>query len=217
VKDFMGRALAMLICCLAVAGCGGSGESATHKAMRGVLLQLSDFSPAWRVYDATGPDLDLLSDLATCTGDKHHGTGELVRSGTFKNHALQIGSTAVGFDTQGQVSDRVDALGDKKAPTCLARILQPLARDATHGATPVSSTFHAIEGAVNSAANLAGTADGIVEVKAGAKTTKVYINVSVITGRDFYAYVTFVGLGRPISDYIRTVITTDVAARAQHV
>jgi hypothetical protein len=217
MNPLMRRAVAVLACCLALAGCTGSGGEDTRKTLRGVLLQLDDFPPTWRSFEPSDKDIDLLSDLATCTADEHHGSGKLVRSGTFRHGAEQIASTAVGFDTQQQVSDRVDAIGDQKAPRCLARILDPVVRDATNGATPVSADYHAIAGAFNSAVNLVGTADGIVKVKAGDRTTKVYVDVAFITGRDFYAYVTFIGVGRRISERIRNIITNDVASRGQHV
>jgi hypothetical protein len=212
------RVLAVAGCCLALAGCTSSGSTDTRAALKGVLLQLSDFPPSWRSFPASGPDIDVLTDLAKCTGDQHRGERrELVRSGTFRNGAQRIASTAVSFDTQQDVSDRVAAIGNQKTPDCLGGILDAAVRDAVPGATPVHSTYHAIAGAINAAVNLVGTADGVVTVNGDGGSRKVYVDVSFVTGHNFYAYVTFIGVGKRISSRIRTIVTTDVASRGQHV
>ena len=212
------RALAVAACCLALAGCTSSGGTDTRAALQGVLLQLSDFPPSWRSFAPSGPDLDVLTELAKCTGDQHRGARrELVRSSTFRNGVQRIASTAVSYDTQQDVSDRVAAIGNQKTPRCLSGILDPAVRDAVPGATPVHSTYHAVAGAVNAPINLVGTADGVVTARTDTGTRKVYVDVSFITGPNFYAYVTFTGVGKRISARIRTIVTTDVASRGQHV
>jgi hypothetical protein len=215
----MRRTIALVTCCLVLASCTGSnGDYDARAALRAVLLQLSDFPPSWRSLPASGADLDVLSDLAACTGDRHRGKRrQLVRSGTFRHGAQRISSTAVSFDTQQDVADRVAAIGNQKAPTCLPHVLDPVVRDAVPGVPLVRSDYHAMAGAINAAVNLVGTADGVVTVNSGSRASRVYVDVSFITGSNFYAYVTFIGVGRPISERIRTIVTNDVATRGQHV
>jgi hypothetical protein len=52
---------------LVLAGCS-SGEDTTHKTLRLVLLQLSDFPPSWRAYPQSDKAPDFLGAIAACTG-----------------------------------------------------------------------------------------------------------------------------------------------------
>ncbi len=205
--------------CLALVGCTGSGSGdAVRKTLQSVVLQLSDFPPSWQSFPATGPATDVLTELAACTKDRHPGEGvDTVRSGTFRHGQQRISSTAVAFGSQEAVSDRVAALGDAKADTCMAQVLDATVRDTTAFAgSPIGSRYTVTAGAVNAAVNLVGTDVGVVRLDAEGSTTKAYVNVAFITGRDFYAYLTFIGLGRPVADRVRNALIDDVARRAQH-
>ena len=207
--------LLLLACVLVCAGCSGS-EEPIHKTMESVLLQLSDFPPSWRSFPASDKQNDLLGDVASCTGVPLRGKSiATARSGEFRNGQQRITSTAVGFDGTRPPADRVTALGNPRADDCMAKAARNRVLEAVPGATITSAKFTVGSGGVNVAANLAGTATGVVTVEQNGKSTKVYLDTVFLLGRDFYCDVTFLGVGKPVSNFVRSTLTNDVAARAQ--
>ena len=206
----------LLACALVCAGCSGS-EEPIRKVMRSVLLQLSDFPPSWRSFPPSDQQGDLLGDLASCTGVTVHGTSIATeRSGEFRNGEQRITSTAVGFDGNSPSSERADALGSAKANDCMAQAVRNRVLEAVPGATITSSEFTVQSGGVNVAVNWAGSATGVVTVDRAGRSTKVYLNTVFLFGRNFYCDITFLGVGKPVADFIRGVLTDKVALRAQH-
>ena len=208
--------LLLLACVVAVAGCSDSHED-IHKTMRSTLLQLSDFPPSWRSFPASDGQGDLLGALADCTGVTVHGSSVATeRSGEFRRGQQRITSTAVGFDENQPASERATALGSSRADGCMAQAVRDRVLEALPGGKITSSQFTVQSGGVNVAVNWAGSATGSVTVDQDGRPTKVYIDTVFLFGRNFYCDITFLGVGKPVSDLIRNVLTDDVALRAQH-
>jgi hypothetical protein len=212
----MRRLGVLLVLVLGCCACTSSPEP-IHKTMRSVLLQLSDFPPSWRSFPAANDQGDLLGDLATCTGVTVHGKSIATeRSGEFRKGRQRITSTAVGFDDNGPSADRATALGSSKADGCMAQVVRNRVLEAVPGATITSSQFTVQSGGVNVAVNWAGSATGVVTVAQDGHQVKVYIDAVFLFGRNFYCDLTFLGVGAPVQDFVRKVLTDDVALRAQH-
>jgi hypothetical protein len=218
----MTRAIAAAVVlsgCLAVVGCTSSKVSDTtvRDTLASVILQLSDFPPSWRQYPPPASQPDVLDDLAACTGDPR--TGKRVaeaRSGEFRNGRQQIASLAVAYDSQDAVSMRAESLANPKANSCMAQVMRRTVLAAAPADSTVTSRYTVTAGGVNVAADLVGTAVGIVTVTVDGNPVKVYVDVTIIAGRNFYADITFVGVGRRVSDLVRSALVNDVAKRAQH-
>jgi hypothetical protein len=201
---------------LVLAGCS-SGEDTTHKTLRLVLLQLSDFPPSWRAYPQSDKAPDFLGAIAACTGSaEQSGSTETVQSSEFRHGPERITSTAVAFPTQEDVAKRADALGSSKADMCAAQAAQRRVLDALPGAKITSSKFSSQAGGINVAINYAGFVHGVVDADVEGRRTHVYIDAVFLLGDLFYSDITFLGVGAPVSATIQKVLTDDVAIRAQH-
>jgi hypothetical protein len=208
--------VALLACAIVCAGCSDSAEP-IRKTMRDVLLQLDDFPPSWRSFPARDDQGDLLGELARCTGVTVHGSPIATEhSGEFRRDDQRITSTAVGFESNGETADRAHALDSDRASECMGDAVRDRVLEAVPGGSIRNADFTVQSGGVNVAVNLVGTATGVVTVDADGTTTQVYIDTVFLYGRNFYCDVTFLGVGKRVSDLIRGVLTDDVALRAQH-
>jgi hypothetical protein len=212
----MRRTLVFLVCLSALAGCTSSGKD-ERDTLTSVLLQLSDFPPSWRSFSPSASQVDVLGGLANCTGDDRGAQASVasVRSGEFRNGRQRITSMAVAFDSQHAVSQRVAAIGDTRANSCLAKVLRTTVLGVDSADSVIASHYTVIPGGINVAVNLVGTAEGVVTVSADGNLMNVYVDIAFITGRNFYSDVTFIGLGRRISLYVRNALIGNIAQRAQ--
>lgn len=211
-------AIAAVACSLAAVSCTSSGgPDAVHRTLDAVVLQLHDFPPSWRAYDAPAGQPDVLGEMAQCTGDARNVKQNVaaVRSREFRSGRLRVTSMAVALETQEAVTQRVNSLGDRKAGSCLATVLHGQVSSAVPGGSTLSQHYTVVPGGYNVAVNYVGDATGVVKMSVEGAPVNVYVDVAFLTGRDFYASVTFIGVGTRLNKYARAELTNDVAARAQ--
>jgi hypothetical protein len=185
--------------------------------LRSVLLQLHDFPPSWRMFAAPAAQRDVLGGLAACTGDAR-GAGRaaaVVKSGEFRNGRRHITSMAVAYDSQQPVTQHMASLSSPKADGCIAKVIRPQVLAAAPSASITSQQFTVTSGSYNVAANVEGSATGVVHVRLAGRPVGVHVDIAFITGAHYYAEVTFIGVGAPVPAYIRKDLTDDIAFRAQ--
>jgi hypothetical protein len=214
----MRRAGLLFLCCLALVGCSSSGGGNVHKTLSSVVLQLSDFPSSWRAYPAPDSQVDVLGELAKCTGNAR-GAGKPVstaRSSEYRHGTQRITSMAVALHSDSDVGKLLAGIASRTAPACIAGPLRRQVVAAVPGATKATdSAFSVIEGAFNTAANVVGSATGTVTVEVDNRPVKVYVDVAFLTGAQFYGEITFIGAGSRIPDAIRAALVDDMAFRAQ--
>jgi hypothetical protein len=205
-----------LVCVLVATGCSSSASGPpSHSTVASVGLQLSDFSPSWRRASVSAPDI--LNQLATCTGADLSRAGsarETVGSGVFRNGDRRIWSVTTGYASQRGVADRTNALGSAHADACIARVLRPSVADAMPGSRIISSHYTAEPGALNTAASVVGSATGVVTVDSNGRRAKVHVDATFIAGRELASVLVFIGIGKPVPDWIRSTLVNNVAERA---
>jgi hypothetical protein len=202
---------------LVLAACSSSGEDLTHKTLRETLLQLSDFPPTWRGFPQSEKAPDLLGTIAACTGTADKGEALMtVQSDEFRHGLQRITSTAVALPNQNDVAKRAAALSNPKAKTCAAQALRQRVTDAVPGAKITSAKFTAQEGGIDVPINYTGVVHGYFVADVKGKSTKIYLDSVFLQGHLFYADVTFLGVGAPISSGIQQILIDRVALRAQH-
>lgn len=201
---------------LVVAGCGsGTASGPSRSTLESVGLQLSDFPPSWSRTSA--PAFDVLDRFARCTGvklTKDDAAGDTVSSGVFRNGSRRIWSATTAYHSQGGVTDRVNALGSRRASTCMAQVMRPVVLGVAPGARIVSSHYTVTPGAIYTAATQVGSATGIVSLDSHGRSVKVHVDVSFIGGKNLASDIVFVGVGKAVPGFIRNVLSYKVGKRA---
>lgn len=209
--------LAMLATGVSVlAACTSQGTDKNRQTVESALLQLSDFPPSWRAFPAADQAVDLLGDIATCTGSGTTAKPEFtVHSSEFRNGQQRITSTATAYSDPANAIKQGNALASPRADQCMAQAIRPSILALLPGATIQSSSFQVLSGGYNTAVNVAGTATGTVTVQAGGRTEKVYVDTEFLLGTNYYSDITFINVGQPVAHFIENVLTTRVAMREQ--
>jgi len=212
------RLAALLACGVLLAGCTSSSrvDDKRRRQLEQVLLQLRDFPPSWRSFPTSDSTGDLLGDVATCTGDTQGAQSvATAHSGEFRRGQQHITSTAVAYPDQETVARFAGALGNARAVHCVAQALRPRVLAVVPDASITGAHFTVQEGGVNVAINYAGKTTGVVSADAEGRPVHVDVDVVFILGNDFYSDITFIGVDTRVSEFIRHVLTDDVAFRAQ--